>query len=428
MTRHQQCSGWRWGITRALQRYHRSTDHPQARLHRIRALGLIGALGMPLYFVLWNYCFPQMYESVALRLLGALLFLPALCVQYFNRKWFGIYLMVGLSYELPFFFTFMFLMNHASVIWSHSLLVALIVLFHFDTTLAARAYAIGTALACAAFALCGDAAFLLDEQVLQELPVHWFTIAVLSAVKVGRSVLEREKLAGLGAGLGSVAHELRTPLTSVDANVRGLNRMLQQSSSANAADQARARDALTRIQFEVRHMNHMIDLFLLSASAVSRNLRPNETVSMACVVDAVMKRYPFVGQMQQQAVAVEVRSNFSFAGQSELCVVILLNLLRNALKAIQRAGKGRIRIVVDGARQTPRLLFIDTGCGISPRHIPLIFQRFYSYPAHNGSGIGLALCKQIMEAWDARIRCISRESAYAIFVLEFPRPAPPPHH
>jgi hypothetical protein len=111
--------------------------------------------------------------------------------------------------------------------------------------------------------------------------------------------------------------------------------------------------------------------------------------------------------------------DFQFAGQSELAVVVLLNLLRNALRAMQRAGKGRVRII-DGAHPPPRLLFIDTGCGIAASHLPLIFRRFYSYPAHNGSGIGLALCQEIMQAWDARIRCVSRESAYAIFVLEFP--------
>ena len=46
--------------------------------------------------------------------------------------------------------------------------------------------------------------------------------------------------------------------------------------------------------------------------------------------------------------------------------------------------------------------------------------RFYAYPAHNGTGIGLALCRQIMRAWNAEIRCVSREHADSIFVLEFP--------
>ncbi len=115
-----------------------------------------------------------------------------------------------------------------------------------------------------------------------------------------------------------------------------------------------------------------------------------------------------------------MRADFRFAGRHELSVVILLNLLRNALNALQRAGKGRIRIVIDGTRAAPRLLFIDTGCGIPAPQLPLIFKRFYSYPPKSGSGIGLALCKEIIDAWKARIRCVSRELAYTIFVLEFP--------
>jgi len=411
-----------------LLRFHDGGADAQSRLPRELLLALIGLVGMPLYYLLWKYYFPQAYESLSLRFIGALMFVPALWARRFTRRWFVAYLALGLTYELPFFFTFMFLMNQASTMWTQSLLVALIVLFHFDTRTAACSYVCGTLAACCVYATIGDPAFLLSRPVLQQLPIHWFTIAVLSVVKVGRKVLAQEKLAGLGAGLATVAHELRTPLASVDANVRGITRLLQQPPAGDQFDRASLLEALLRIQFEVRHMNHMIDLFLLSATAVNRNLRPTETVSMVEAVQAVLKRYPFVGTAQQQSVVVDVRGNFVFAGQSELCVVILLNLLRNALKALQRAGKGRIRIVVDGARATPRLLFIDTGCGVAARHMPLIFRRFYSYPAHNGTGIGLALCKEIVEAWQARIRCVSREGAYAIFVLEFPQALSPHIH
>jgi two-component system CAI-1 autoinducer sensor kinase/phosphatase CqsS len=180
------------------------------------------------------------------------------------------------------------------------------------------------------------------------------------------------------------------------------------------------RQALGRMQYEVRHMNHMIDLFLLSAQAVRQKLDPHETVSMLDTVESALRRYPFSGEAQRQLVALQVRSDFRFGGQNELAIMLLLNLLRNAMQAVQRAGKGRVRIVIDGARPVPRVLVIDTGCGIAPHHLPMIFQRFFAYPEHNGAGIGLALCRQVMQAWNARLHCVSREHAYAIFVLEFP--------
>ncbi|MQA20896.1 sensor histidine kinase [Rugamonas rivuli] len=410
---------WQHGLVQSLLHYHGREDHATVR---VLLLASIGTVGMPLYYVIWQHFFPQEYETLPLRLLGILLCALGLFARQFSRRMLNLYLLVTLSYIFPFFFTFMFLMNHASGVWSESLLIGLVVLFHFDTSLAITAYLAGTTAACVAAAALGEGAMLLSPPVLQQVPIHWFTIAVLSAAKISRHVLAQEKLAGLGAGLATVAHELRTPLTSVDANVRGLLRMYTDAGSRSQEDRLSAIDALARIQFEVRHMNHMIDLFLLSATAVRQNLRPVETVSMEGVVEAVLKRYPFSNATQQKLVALEVRRNFTFAGQTELSVVILLNLLRNALKAVQRAGKGRVRIVVDGAHQPPRLLFIDTACGIPAQQMPMIFRRFYSHPPHNGAGIGLALCEEIMHAWSATIHCVSREGAYAIFILEFPKP------
>jgi len=79
-----------------------------------------------------------------------------------------------------------------------------------------------------------------------------------------------------------------------------------------------------------------------------------------------------------------------------------------------------VRIVVDGGRRRPRLLVMDSACGIPARQLPYIFERFYSWPPNAGAGIGLALCKDIMHAWHGRIRCRSREQAYTVFALEFP--------
>jgi len=419
MTQHL-VSTWKFRLQACLQdllHYHGQEQHA---VTRVFLLACIGTVTMPLYYLIWHQFFPQEYESVTLRALGIVLCLLGLFARCYHPRMLQTYLLLTLSYVLPFFFTYMFLMNHASGVWGESLLIALVLLFHFETALAMQAYLAGTLAACLAAIAMGETATLSSKEALQQLPIHWFTMAVLSVAKVSRHMLAQEKLAGLGAGLTSVAHELRTPLSSVNASVRGLIRTYGADTCRSVEEKFGALDALARIQFEVRHMNHMIDLFLLSASAVRKNLRPVEMVSMNATVATMLQRYPFVSDAQKQQVALELRADFHFAGQNELAVIVLLNLLRNALKAIHRAGKGRVRIIVDGRHRTPRLLFIDTGCGIAPNHLPLIFRRFYSYPAHNGSGIGLALCQEILRAWNSRIRCVTREQAYAIFVLEFP--------
>lgn len=384
-------------------------------------LAWIAVLGMPLYYVVWTYWFPQPYENLGLRIFGVVLCLPAISIRRLvPKKLLTAYFFIGLTYLVPFFFTFMFLMNDGSSVWGQSLLIALIILFHFDTTLAFLSYLVGTLLAYLSFAMLHGGLVAPSFQALEQWPIQLFAIVTVSIAKVSRKVLAQEKLAGMATALATVSHELRTPLRSINANARGLSRLLQENAMPSGPSQVPMEKALARIEFEVRHMNNVIDLFLLSASTGRENLVATDIVSMAAAVDLMMQRYPFVNQEQRDLVAITVRADFRLLGQTELCSMVLINLLRNALTSIQRVGKGRIRIVLDGARARPRLLFIDTGSGIEAGRMSQIFERFYAYPEHNGTGIGLAFCRDVLGAWGARIRVVSRPLAYTIFVLEFP--------
>jgi len=383
---------------------------------RLAALSWLGIICFPLYYAIFGWLVPQPYENLTARLAGMLLASGGLLARRLPPRQRERYTLVLMTYELPFFCTFMFLMNGANATWSQVMLVMLVAVFHFDFLMALRVAAVGISAAVLLAIGLGAGEVLLSTSVLQLLPVQLFLVGWMWVFSQSRKALEEEKLDGLGEGLGAVAHEMRTPLASLDANVRGLSRMQQRAGREDPV----MRQALSRMQYEVRHMNHMIDLFLLSAQAVRQHLDPHENVSMLDTVESALRRYPFTGEAQRQLVALQVRSDFRFGGQNELAIMLLLNLLRNALQAVQRAGKGRVRIVIDGCRPVPRVLVIDTGCGIASHHLPQIFQRFFTYPEHNGAGIGLALCRQVMQAWEAKLHCVSREHAYAIFVLEFP--------
>lgn len=385
---------------------------------RLIAFSWTGIVLFPLFYLVYGVLLPQPYESLPMRMAGVALCIGGLWVRRHAPRLRERYTELLLTFCLPFFITFMFLMNRANSTWSQAMLVMTMVLFQFKWRQALRCWVSGTVLASVAATGLGAGGVLLQEPVLQLLPILAFLGGWMWVFSLSRIALEEDKLDGLGEGLGAVAHEMRTPLASLDANIRGLTRLQQREQHDNPA----MRQALARMQYEVRHMNHMIDLFLLSAQAVRQQLDPHESVSMLDTVESALRRYPFSGDVQRQQVAVQVRGDFRFGGQGELAIMLLLNLLRNAMQAVQRAGKGRVRIVIDGLRSVPRVLVIDTGCGIASRHMPMIFQRFFSYPEHNGAGIGLALCRQVVQAWDARLHCVSREHAYAIFVLEFPNP------
>lgn len=78
---------------------------------------------------------------------------------------------------------------------------------------------------------------------------------------------------------------------------------------------------------------------------------------------------------------------------------IFYNLIKNALRAIQNSGKGKITIVFEPDIKFNKLLFRDTASGVSKEFLPKIFRLFESKTTAQGdTGIGLAFCKLIMKS------------------------------
>jgi two-component system, CAI-1 autoinducer sensor kinase/phosphatase CqsS len=116
--------------------------------------GCLGVFGFPTYYCLWTYLFPQHYDSLVLRLLGACLFIPLLfAFRLQEKKWFELYFYFTIFYAFPFFFMFMFFMNEASQTWSQSMVLMLAVLFQFDIRYALAALLIGSVLAYLSYLL-----------------------------------------------------------------------------------------------------------------------------------------------------------------------------------------------------------------------------------------------------------------------------------
>src|SRR5580704_3137897 len=95
--------------------------------HQLVAVGAIAFIGFPLFYLIWSYCFPQSYENLYLRLFGSFLGLGLMLTPYWPiqyKKYLSWYWFLTVLFSLPFFFTFMFLMNQASVISAMSLLCA----------------------------------------------------------------------------------------------------------------------------------------------------------------------------------------------------------------------------------------------------------------------------------------------------------------
>lgn len=105
---------------------------------------------------------------------------------------------------------------------------------------------------------------------------------------------------------------------------------------------------------------------------------------------------------------------------------VLLNLLTNARQAMPSGGRVVIRIAHDVAANTVDLTIRDTGGGIPADKLPHIFDRFYTTKrgpddsGKGGTGVGLSMCREIIEEHQGRIRVESTPGVGTAFTLKLP--------
>ncbi len=409
-------------------------DTVKLQADRLIMIAWLAIVGFPLYYWVWAYLFPQQYENFLLRFVGMVIAIPFLLVRKLHKKaWFKTYFFVAITYALPFFFSFMFFMNNASSVWSQSLLIAIFLLFNLEGKIAALSLAVGTALAYLTYGFTTGGYGTDGREILVEVPIIAFVILVAPIMRISRGILVEEKLHGVASALGVISHELRTPLRSVDANARGLKRYLPvlvefyekhhqefKSEVLHSGRLVMMDAALDRIQAEVQYMNSAIDLLLANASDTRKKAQTIRVFMIQDLVVEALGRYPFENENQRALVHTEFRSNYPIAGNEDLCMMVVFNLLKNALRAIAKAGKGEVSVKTDCTSGVNRLVFRDTGCGIPESELLQIFRRFHSYPPDAGTGIGLAFVRDTLEAWGAKISCHSQENEYTEFVIQFP--------
>jgi len=211
--------------------------------------------------------------------------------------------------------------------------------------------------------------------------------------------------------VGNISHEFRTPLAGIKAMVETLQ-------DGGIYDNEAAKDFLDRINAEVDRLTQMVvELTELSRIETGRAELKMEPVDLNTLIEDVIRQ--FQPQMERQKLSFQKEFTAelpSVYADRERIRQVIGNLVHNAIKFNHPGGdiKARTRT----ADNSVIVEISDTGMGIAGDDLPRIFERFYKADksrAAQGTGMGLAIAKHVVEAHGGDIWVQSEEGKGSTF-------------
>jgi signal transduction histidine kinase len=233
--------------------------------------------------------------------------------------------------------------------------------------------------------------------------------ALLGAVLGQRREREARLMTG-DAVAATVAHEIRQPLTamvtSADAGLRFLDRALPNLD--------RAKEAFKRIVADGHRAGAVVESIRANLRNDARDrtlLDVNELIHEALALErGDLQKYRVLVQAEPNKLLPQVRANHVQLQQ------VLLNLIKNAVDAMAAKDGPRILRVNSEAYDGERVIVsvADTGAGVSTQNVDRIFNPLFTTKS-DGMGMGLAICRAIIEAHDGRLWVAPNTPQGAVF-------------
>jgi two-component system sporulation sensor kinase A len=229
-----------------------------------------------------------------------------------------------------------------------------------------------------------------------------------------KKLAESQRLAGIGEAAAMVGHDLRNPLQAIVSIVYLAKRELESplESSREAAVKPGLVDMLETIENEVKYMDKIVSDLQDYAAPLKAEPKPVEmeplvkdTLSKARIPRNVKVSFK-VSEALQRVMA-----------DPAILRRVFINLITNAIQAMPDGGE--LRIDVYGTDESLFIAFKDTGVGISEENVDKLSNPFFTTKA-KGQGLGLAVCKRLVEACDGRITVKSKPGEGSTFTVKLP--------
>jgi signal transduction histidine kinase len=233
-------------------------------------------------------------------------------------------------------------------------------------------------------------------------------------------LLIQERLAAVGMLASGMAHEIGTPL----GVIRGRAEVLLIRNHLNEGIQKDLRIIIEQSDRIARLMKSLLNL------ARGDDMQTSQALDLGKVVNDVLDLMERVLMLDDVKLIKEIPDSVPFRvhAESEPFHQILLNLIQNALHAIEAARtSGRldghfIKISISQQGEDWCLQVEDSGCGMTPEVIRNLFRPFFTTKGiGKGVGLGLSLSYRILESWKGSISVSSTPGAGSCFKIHLPR-------
>ncbi|MGZ8595969.1 MAG: sensor histidine kinase, partial [Actinomycetota bacterium] len=215
--------------------------------------------------------------------------------------------------------------------------------------------------------------------------------------------------------VANVSHELRTPIAAIRAHLENLLDGVEQPNPETLQVMLTQSERLGRL------VEQLLDLSKLESGEVPLH---REEVPLASLVSQVVSEIDVARSDRGVAVRSRVPDDLpAVDADRERVHQVLFNLVDNAVRFTPEGGE--VAIEAHRHNGSVEVTVADTGVGISPEHLPRLFERFYRVdPARaredGGTGIGLAIARSVVEAHGGHIKAESEQGKGSVFTFDLP--------
>ena len=243
-------------------------------------------------------------------------------------------------------------------------------------------------------------------------------VATLTDLSNVRSMEERirqlDRLAALGRFASSVAHEIRNPLTGIATGVEYLSRGFPEGD-----------ERWVDVQFILREVTRLNTIIQDLLSATRPRMLTLGPVSLPDVAARALRT--LAPSIQEGKVQIRLERADTWPkvlADTDQLLQVFLNVIQNAVQALEEGGEVKIDARLVGNPPTPRVQIeiADTGAGIAPEHLPHLFEPFYT-TRPKGTGLGLFVAHGIVQRHGGSIEVVSAPGQGTRFRIVLPAAA-----